>query len=154
MERRASFFGTIFFAASKEERKNRGETDREKMKVHGGKELVTMRTESPIHVRASSFPLGFVFARAHHQNESCLHLWVGARIRILRRHACIFTHTPGLVYQCQSYCTFVCTCRVSRTRKRFSGDEPRVETRATIFEPGKERSRINFLHNFGSPRRF
>lgn len=110
VERRASFFGTIFFAASKGERKNRGETDREKMKVHGGKELVTMRTESPIHVRASSFPLGFVFARAHHQNESCLHLWVGARIRILRRHACIFTYTPGLVYQCQSYCTFVCTC--------------------------------------------
>lgn len=154
MERRASFFGTIFFAASKGERKNRGETDREKMKVHGGKELVTMRTESPIHVRASSFPLGFVFARAHHQTSRvCTYELVHAFV--FYGGTRVYLHTrPDSSTSASPIARSFARVRVSRTRKRFSGDEPRVETRATIFEPGKERSRINFLHNFGSPRRF
>lgn len=63
---------------SREEGKNRrGRRIERKMKVHGGKELVT---ESPIRVHASSFPRVLLFAPTR----------VGARIRIPR--VCIYIH--------------------------------------------------------------
>lgn len=71
------------------------------MKVHGGKELVT---ESPIRVRASSFPLRgfFVFTRAHKQNESCSSVCTYELVHAFVFYGgtrCVFTYMPGLVYQ-------------------------------------------------------
>lgn len=121
---------------SREEGKNRrGRRIERKMKVHGGKELVT---ESPIRVHASSFPRVLLFAPTR----------VGARIRIPR--VCIYIHArPPPIPPVARPFPRACVC----VRTRFSADEPATETRATIFEPGKERSRMNFLHNFGSPPR-
>lgn len=101
---------------------------------------------------ASSFPR----VRARTPNLFvffCLHLRVFVHAFVF--HACIFTYMldQSLLSHARFHvCTCVCVCVPTRTR--FSADEPAAtETRATIFEPGKERSRMNFLHNFGSPPR-
>lgn len=83
-----------------------------------------------------------------------------ARIRIPRRHAYIYkgdSSTRSSTY------AFVSIAHVGtrKVRARASYAGVRARTRLadqsrhrTIFEPGKERSKMNFLHNFGSPRRF
>lgn len=123
------FWGRYF----SKEREGRIEADREKMKkAHRGKELVT---ESPIHARAHVlFPS---FASRTPPNPRVLLCFAPMSRWRARARMCA----------CACVCTFLARVRVSQPRQP-------VETRATIFEPRKERSRMNFLHNFGSPRRF
>lgn len=118
----------IFF--EREGRKNRGGSreDEEGSPWKGISHRIT-------HTRARARPLSLL--RLAHTTES-------SRPPLFRTYESV---ARACVCMCVRACTFLARVRVSQPRQP-------VETRATIFEPRKERSRMNFLHNFGSPRRF
>lgn len=151
------------------------------MRLDSGKELVTVRTESYVYAHLSLSPslcpLGPCKRTRSLPTQNSISLfapmsrWERVRAFVFHGEARIFTyaiHLPRLilcayvsalhVYRsapvCASYVCDACPC-VARAREgnahALETDQPRHRT---IFERGKKRSRMNFLHNFGSPRRF
>ena len=122
-----------------------------------------MRTESCYVVRiartrSSSLPLAcvneLVCVLNTHTESVFLCLHVCSCIRIPRRHSCIYVHDSSSTVFVSVACVRLFTCAhvSTRTHTRARALTPDRSRHRTIFERGKERSRTNFLHNFGSPR--